>query len=263
VDLVAVVIPIYKPRPLEGEVKSLMQCLQVLSSRPLYLVSPRSLDTAPYAELARQHQGLRVGEAKFDDHFFASVDGYNALLRSADFFGHFERYPYLLIHQLDAYVFRDDLDYWCDQGYAYIGAPWFEGFQESGRKTFFGVGNGGFSLRSTSAALRVLSELRAGPPVRPVKPFRLRNLWRSPPKPTPLNPDYDDLHGFIGNEDLFWGEACRRHFSWYRVPAPKVALRFSFEMHPAYLYEKNQRQLPMGCHGWERYEPAFWQQHIR
>ena len=30
----------------------------------------------------------------------------------------------MLIYQLDAFVFQDDLAYWCQQNYDYIGAPW-------------------------------------------------------------------------------------------------------------------------------------------
>jgi len=263
VHLVAVIIPIHKSRPTAGEVKSLVQCLQVLSGHSIYLLSPRSLDTSHYTELARSHRCPRAGQARFDDAFFASVAGYNTLLRSADFYRRFERYQYMLIHQLDAYVFRDELDHWCKKDYHYIGAPWFKGFQESESKSFFGVGNGGFSLRNTSAALRVLRELSAGHPPRRRTTFRFRNLLRSSPaKPTPFNPDYEDLHEFIGNEDLFWGEVCRRHFPWYRVPTPEVASQFSFEVNPAFLYEKNDGQLPTGCHGWERYDPGFWRKHI-
>ena len=67
---------------------------------------------------------------------------------SSEFYRRFSKFEYILIYQLDAFVFKDQLNYWCKKGYDYIGAPWFEGFHLT--KTgvnIIGVGNGGFSLR--------------------------------------------------------------------------------------------------------------------
>ena len=36
---------------------------------------------------------------------------------------HFLEYQYMLIYQLDAFVFEDKLDYFCELGYDYIGIP--------------------------------------------------------------------------------------------------------------------------------------------
>jgi hypothetical protein len=64
----------------------------------------------------------------------------------------------MLIYQLDAWVFKDDLMKWCNKGYDYIGAPWFEDFgsYEKGKK-LWRVGNGGFSLRKIKYFCKVLS----------------------------------------------------------------------------------------------------------
>ena len=72
-------------------------------------------------------------------HFYMNYDFYNG----------FRKYKFMLVHQLDAYVFKDDLLYWTKQGYDYIGAPWFEGMDNAGTNASLlpEIGNGGFSLR--------------------------------------------------------------------------------------------------------------------
>ena len=78
------------------------------------------------------------------------------------FYSAFREYDYMLLYQLDAFVFKNELLYWCNKNYDYIGAPWIASKQtllkkielqfKSKRKQkraeiFFKVGNGGFSLR--------------------------------------------------------------------------------------------------------------------
>ncbi len=46
------------------------------------------------------------------------------------------------------------------------------------------------------------------------------------------------------------------------VPSPVEACAFAFERSPRYLYEKNANILPFGCHAWEKYDKAFWLNHI-
>lgn len=41
----------------------------------------------------------------------------------ADFYRRFGKYKYMLIYQLDAFVFSDKLLDFCEMGYDYIGAP--------------------------------------------------------------------------------------------------------------------------------------------
>ena len=85
---------------------------------------------------------------------------------------------YILIYQLDAFVFKDELKEWCQKGYDYIGAPWiatientiwlkyfnivarkFRSKNKNNREQiFFKVGNGGFSLRRTSSHYSIVKE---------------------------------------------------------------------------------------------------------
>ena len=187
----------------------------------------------------------------------------------------------MLFHELDAFVFRDELEAWCDAGYDYIGAPWFEHFTRStGQSAVLGVGNGGFSLRRVSAALRVLRSFSyvwkprellrdAAVPAElgPMRPPRARPGWRAAARlmhdVTVANNTFYPFNDFAESEDKFWGLFARRNFPWFAVAPPHVASRFSIEVNPRQLYALNGRQLPFGCHGWQKYDPEFWTPHIR
>jgi hypothetical protein len=56
---------------------------------------------------------------------------------SIDFYKRFRDYKFILIYQLDAYVFRDELEYWCEQDYDFIGAPLIENGKGSDKKIFY------------------------------------------------------------------------------------------------------------------------------
>ena len=60
----------------------------------------------------------------FDPAYFTSIQGYNRLLLSTEFYQRFLGSAYLLICQLDVFVFRDELAGWVARGYDYVGAPW-------------------------------------------------------------------------------------------------------------------------------------------
>ncbi|MCH5599704.1 DUF5672 family protein [Niabella ginsengisoli] len=162
-----IVIPIYKPLINANEQESLKQCFKVLGKHPIVFIKPETLDISSYLPF--------IGDNKFkiesfDSGFFADIRGYNRLMLSQEFYGRFLNYKYMLIYQLDAFVFRDDLLYWCEQGYDYIGAPWVNPYKFKKQvKAYFHhrwnvkqkntisptwlqfhnrVGNGGFSLRN-------------------------------------------------------------------------------------------------------------------
>lgn len=70
----------------------------------------------------------------------------------------FAKYEYMLIAQLDAVCFRDDLDEWCGKDYDYVGAPWCHLCKHVCRTDQYRseeklVGNGGLSLRKIQTFL--------------------------------------------------------------------------------------------------------------
>ncbi|MBO7213161.1 MAG: hypothetical protein J6U99_01215, partial [Rikenellaceae bacterium] len=109
---VVVVIPTYRNELSEWEKLSLEQCVKVLSkNHHIKIVAPEGIDS----------HGLQV--ERFDSKFFDGLAGYNKLMLAAEFYDRFSDYDYILIYQLDGWVFRDRLNEWCSQGWDYIGAP--------------------------------------------------------------------------------------------------------------------------------------------
>ena len=116
-----IVIPVYKDVLDTNEYKSLSQCLKILYKHPICLIGPEDLNYSVYNEVFSKY-GVKFDIETFDSNYFKSVAGYNKLMLSRFFYERFSSYKYMLIYQLDAYVFKDELDYWCDKDYDYIGA---------------------------------------------------------------------------------------------------------------------------------------------
>ena len=234
----AVLIPIYKTTLGPTERASLAQCVSVLGKYPVLLVKPESL---VLSDILQEFPTLRT--EPFADHYFTGTDSYNQLLTSPDFYRRFAAYEHILIYQLDAYVFRDELPYWCAQGLDYLGAPGlhraeydslpaekaaqFADALSQNRLVF----NGGLSLRRVSAMIRYL---------------KIYNLF---------------YPAWKGNEDMLFSREATRLLPmkpFLKLPTWQEALRFAFEKSPAASYELTNHKLPFGCHAGERYAPEFW-----
>ncbi len=270
---VCIAIPIYKPFGLlaDKERKSLSQCFTVLSGYPVVYFGPPQLDFKPYLSVANAHSVSAVA-AQFSETYFADLAGYNKLLISAFFYKAFIKYDFMLIYQPDAWVFKDDLIYWCDKGFDYIGAPWFEGYMKPiENASIIGVGNGGLSLRKTKSYLKVLNSFAYISTPKQIwtsvsKGMRWYgfpiSLLRYLANLTIKNNSFHWFNSFKGQEDSFWSDFVPKAFQWFKVADTRSATAFSFETCPEKLYELNERELPFGCHAWEKYNPEFWSQFI-
>ncbi len=257
----AVTIPVYKPEISEYEEISLSRALEVFGEYPIILACPDNLDINVYREIANRYKKA-VAFENFDDLFFKNLDGYNKLMLSSGFYERFQQYEYILIYQLDCYVFRDELKKWGQTGYDYIGAPWLHNdrrqwwtlknrikykLKQYYRRClnkentisfgFYKVGNGGFSLRKVQTFIDVIKKFDG-----------TRRLER-----------YRNANGnYLYAEDVFWGCEVNRYWRNIRIPSYRKALKFAFDMNPSLGYELNDNQLPFGCHAWYRYDPVFW-----
>lgn len=252
--LCAIVIPVYKDCIDRYEELSFRQCLKVLYRYPIFLLTHEHLDTSVYDNIAKDNN-VKLDRSFFADEYFGSIAGYNSLLKSKQFYNAFEAFRYILIYQLDAFVFKDELEYWCKQGYDYIGAPWM--VNDSGDmmdKSMWTVGNGGFSLRKISHCLKVLS-------------------WKGPVmkytglKYLPYKLGWKNNIGYFKksklNEDGLFSGLLTPSYIHYNVPSPEKAAHFAFERFPTFLYDMCGRQLPFGCHAFLKFEyNEFWKQFI-
>lgn len=264
-----IVIPVYKNKIDKYEMISLRRCCEVMKNHTICLVTYNKCDCTIYNEIASQFNVILLRE-NFSEDMFKGLAGYNRLLISKSFYKRFVHYDYMLICQLDAYVFRDELNKWCAKGYDYIGAPWFESYSshEQGAK-LWKVGNGGFSLRKIKTHIKVLSHI--GPI------FGMQHLWKLTNNRDIIHRCYFVFKSILGwhntidyfvnqykdQEDLFWTQYVQTLGFKMKIPMVEDAIPFAFERSPEYLYVKNEYKLPFGAHAWQKYNfETFWSKFI-
>lgn len=227
---VVIVVPLYKIELSKLENISLMQLYRVLGKYPIVYACPEKMRTTL--------SGSALTVEFFPDGYFQNVQSYSRLCLEKMFYERFQMFEFMLIYQTDAFVFKDDLSYWCNQGYDYIGAPWpwilhrTEPFRLKKR-----VGNGGLSLRRITSILRVLQMKE-----------KILDTFGNP----------DEL---LDAEDLFFSYAYTLDLVDFRLPRPAIATQFSLERH-------NERKVqnilkggavPFGCHGWSNaWDYSLW-----
>lgn len=244
---------------------SLRQCYRVLGNHPIRLICPSGLDVSCYQNI------IPDVEIDFIDPYWQSnYRTYNRLRLSPFLYKQYRDYEFVLHYELDAFVFRDELAYWCSQGYSYIGAPWFEGWTKAEPESpIVGLGNGGFCLRNVDHSLRALNRFSYL-----IHPKELWTFWLEKGEPlkgtfsllkncTFTNNSFFLLNHFAGAEDFFWGHYIPRNFKWFKIPSVEEAMRFSFEVNSKLLFEKNGFSLPFGCHAWWKDELNFRLPHIK
>ena len=140
-----IVIPVYKNKLSEFEQSSLKQIVNVCGDRyDIVLICPKFLNTKYYNDIANYIFMVEY----YDDKYFLSQRSYSNLCLEEKFYQPFSNYEYMLIYQLDAWIFNDRIDDFCNMGYDYYGAPHLWGIGEPR------VGNGGFSLRKITAMIK-------------------------------------------------------------------------------------------------------------
>ncbi|MFY9514371.1 MAG: DUF5672 family protein [Rubrivivax sp.] len=259
----AVAIPIYKTELSAAETLSIERSVEVLARWPVFVIGPARLST--HLDGLRQRFGQRLQVKTFEDRYFAGIKGYNRLMRSRDFYQAFAANSHLLLAQTDALVISDELESWCMRDFSYVGAPWFVGGNRPQLPLrFWGVGNGGFSLRRVDDFLRVLQTPRHIPNFvksRARGDRGFANLVRRIKHERCLAYNVEPFFP-SSNEDLFWGVLVPAACAFFRVPSPEEAIGFAFEVAPGHLYEMNANRLPFGCHAWERFEQDFWKEKL-
>lgn len=267
---VAIVIPTHKAVPSAFEVISIQQCYKVFPNTPIIFCFPEELETTKYEQIAK-NKNSTFNCIYFPKKDFSSFLHNNHLLVTKRFYSKFKNFDYMLLYHTDSFVFRDELAYWCNKGYDYIGAPFFDGFKDGdGSEKFWGAGNGGFSLRKISSFLKVcnsFSYIRT--PKELIAINKKKRLFERLLFPLKLvkhlsisNNTFHWFNDFYDHEDMYWGVFVKRNFPWFKVASIEEAIPFSFEMQAEKLLEKNKNQLPFGCHAWWLYELDFWKPYI-
>ncbi len=233
---------------------SMRQCEKVLGGRhPIRLVCPEGLDVGAYLEIAPS-----VVPEFVPPRFLASIEAYNRFKISSWLYRRFQEFDFILTYELDAFVFRDELLDWCREGWDYIGAPWFEGWQEATPdSSFIGVGNSGFSLRRTGPCLqisRAVEWVERFLPPRLYRSEKFRRLIPSIPLRNLLKlTGYTDQH-----EDDFWAGFVPKAYPDFKIAPFEKAKLFSLEANARHILNCAPKQIPFGCHAWHSCDPDFW-----
>jgi len=259
---VKIVIPIYKPQLTDLEYKSLKQCFNILGNHEIVFVAPEKLNVKNYLAV------IDTKVIRFSNYFFESISGYNQLMLSPHFYSEFIDVDYILIYQLDAYVFRDELIDWCEKGYDYIGAPVHNVRLNNYYPPFSLVTlNGGFSLRKISSHLKVLKSFRF---IFPFKMILKANINENGYLKGGLkavysylfcNNVYFKLNKFDRNEDFFWAIIAKKLFHKFIVPNPEISCEFSIDNMPEQTFKLANYKLPFGCHAIDKYY-IFWENYL-
>lgn len=232
---VVITIPIYREKLTITEQVSLQQLRRVLGHYPCVFVAPESLHF--------DYEGLESGipVERFPDYWFTSITSYSRLLLTEKYYVRFAAYDYLLIYQLDAFVFADRLQEFCDLGYDYIGAP-IAPYNPIWHAIGARVGNGGLSLRKVAAARKALQQ------------------WEKLPEER--QQIFQDI--FLRVEDFFWGWCGVQQDFDFKCAPIAAALQFSVQEEVQGCYKRIAAGLlkPFGCHGWNETNVAFWRQQI-
>ena len=222
---VAVVIPNHKEELNDLEKVSLAQVRKVLKNYPLIFAGPEGINFS-YLE-----PGDMV--VQFHPQHFQSVKTYSNLLLTPMFYEPFLDFDYILIYQLDAFVFYDALEEFCRLCYDYIGAPWpYYAWHGVKLKRTPRVGNGGFCLRKVKACHKLLSEA--------VHWANFGNICKN---------YYEDAFFAI------CGVAEELNFN---VAPVEVANLFAMDYYPDRHVKKLSYKLPFGCHDWTKYSADFY-----
>jgi len=116
-ELVSIIIPILNPDLNPTHERLLHNSLQVLANYPVVFI------TFPDADLSivREHKE-EIDVVYFSKEYFESREALGKLFLMADFYEQFSWSSFLLIHELNTWIFKDELHYWCKQGYDYLRA---------------------------------------------------------------------------------------------------------------------------------------------
>ena len=223
-----IVIPIYKDKLDRYEGISLAQVRKILGNYSIVFAAPETLEF----NYGKTYEVLTV--ERFSDYYFYNTETYSELLLETSFYQRFEEYKYMLIYQLDAFVFSDRLEEFCDLGYDYIGAPIAEGDWMD-----YHVGNGGLSLRKISSTIELLKhkdEIMTNHP--------LETLFKT-------------------REDNFFAYCGYKKEIAYSVPSVFIAATFSAQNDVGHgLRDIPKRGLPFGTHHWPTHNYKIWKPYI-
>ena len=228
---IAICVPFHKCELSDFEKISLKQLLNVLKRYEIIFVVPESLNASPFDKCGIKFE-------LFKDEFFESQKSYSRLMLEKAFYKRFASYDYILIYQLDSFVFSDKLTDFCRLGYDYIGAPGividpYLGTLFKGKK-YYHWENGGLSLRKVQSFIRVLDNIGD-----------IKGL----PYEEYLYDCEDFLYSYLASDDKYG----------FTMAPLEIASTFSVEFNLDNSFQRIKNgELPFGTHAWYKLNYDMW-----
>lgn len=222
---IIIVIPIYQSKLSHIEIVALKQLEKVLYAYDKVIIAPDDII------LGKEKFYSNWPIERFSNRYFIDTVTYSELLLSVNFYKIFSQYEYMLIYQLDGFVFSDRLLEFCKKNYDYIGSAWPMNHRYSiGRKNAK-VGNGGVSLRKISSMIDILSQKDYI-----VKKYNLEKM-------------------FLKVEDYFFSFCGSRAELNFSVPNIVIARDFCIDLPTdlsMFLRYFSAGKMPFCIHGWNK-----------
>ncbi len=245
-ERVVIIIPVHLPEPSPLEKISLQQTFTVLRSYPIVFMAPLRLNTSWYEAL--NINGKKATLERFD---WQGYEAYSMLQTKPFFYHRFLKYEYMLTCHMDAFVFRDELEPWCQLNYDYIGSVIYNKRFKM-KDTFFKIvttytnpdyfGNGGFALKKVETFYRITSRYKFY-----INFYHWQRKLRK--------------RGFY--DDLFHSLHYPKLFPKFRTAPKELAQQFGADFvnwDEAKLPFSNRdfSSLPFGIHGWIKNQQDYW-----
>ncbi|MCE7040072.1 DUF5672 family protein [Dyadobacter sp. CY312] len=116
-ELVSVIIPIPDPNLNPTQERLLRHCLDALVRYPVIFITYEGADMS----IVKEHKE-DADIICFSKEYFQSRQTMARLFLMEDFYERFSWADFLLIHELNSWIVKDELHYWCKQGYDYLKA---------------------------------------------------------------------------------------------------------------------------------------------
>lgn len=261
-----IVVPTHKSKCSDSELKSLKNTLKVFNERRVFILLPHDVSGEYYQELQQTYENLFILNLRKG--WLGSFDNYNSMMLNEDFYNLFKDYKFMLICHLDAWVFRDELNYWMSQKYDCIGAPLFLPEDTSVHdvsKLAAPIGvNGGLCLRNIESICSILD----GEKIKlkytlffnwlffllSHKQYGLLKIYVTCCLSVFRYGWVSFQKKFAVNEDVLISIIFPMIYRGFKVAPPRVASKFSLEVNATEIINtRSDLKLPFGIHGIDKY----------
>jgi hypothetical protein len=225
-ELVSVLVPILNTLLTPFETQLLDHCNTALSKYSLILVVSEGADVS---SLTERYQ--RADIISFNEKYFRSRQTLSTLLLMEGFYERFSWSDFLLIHELNSWIVKDELHYWCKQGYDYLKAdPIISGL----------VLNEFSKIRGLTEAQKTLVDMAFnGNGLYLCNIERMIKTLQSSRK---IAHAYRHQTAFINGDSLFWELDANRFWPKLRKPTKIVQTRFSRKLDEKMSFTNKDRE---------------------